>query len=85
MTGMILLAEVHLPSKAKHKHVAIVGGPIDVTVRVNGTKTFCLVAVAFGVEWTMPQEHSRETLPTILNIDAFFISQRIYRFIIRLL
>ncbi len=50
MTGMILLAEVHLPSKAKHKHVAIVGGPIDVTVRVNGTKTFCLVAVAFGVE-----------------------------------
>jgi hypothetical protein len=40
MTGMILLAEVHLPSEAKHKHVAAIEGPIDVTVRVDGTKTF---------------------------------------------
>lgn len=85
MTGMILLAEFHQPSEAKHKHVAVIEGPIDVTVRVDGTKTFCLVAVVVGVEWTMPHEHGRETLPTILNLDAFFISQRIYRYIIRLL
>jgi hypothetical protein len=50
MTGMILLTEVNLTSEAKHKHVAIVEGPIDVTVRVDGTKTFCLVAVVVGVE-----------------------------------
>ena len=50
MTGMILLAEVHLPSEAKHKHVAVIEGPIDVTVRLDGAMIFYLFAVAFGVE-----------------------------------
>ena len=63
-------AEVHLPGEAEKEHVAVVGGPVGVTVGMHGTEADGLVAVAVFVERAVPREHGGEALVAVLHIEA---------------